>query len=158
MAESTCYRLARKDIAKYPDIIQAGMDGEASYYTNSCHAPVNKITSINANFKHQNELQQQFTGGTVIHNYLEGAITGAQAKALIKELCLNYEVPYTSLSPISRYCDKHGYVKEIVDHCPTCGERVKKYQRITGYLRCVDNYNEGKAQEFADRVQISSTF
>lgn len=155
-AESTCYRLARKDLAKYPDIIQQGMGEKATYYTNSCHQPVKLVTSINENFKHQNELQQQFTGGTVIHNYLEGAISGPQAKELVKSLCLNYSVPYTSLSPVSRYCDEHGYVKEITDTCPECGKRVKKYQRITGYLRCVDNYNEGKAQEFEDRVQISS--
>lgn len=155
-AESTCYRLARKDLNKYPDIIQQGMGTDASYYTNSCHQPVNKVTSINSNFAHQNELQQQFTGGTVIHNYLEGAITGEQAKALIKALCLNYRVPYISISPISRYCDEHGYVKEIVDNCPICGSYLTKFQRITGYLRCVDNYNEGKAQEFKDRVQLSS--
>ncbi len=153
-AESTAFRLAQKDLIRYPDIIQQGMDTENTYYTNSCHLPVKKVTSINENFKHQNELQQQFTGGTVIHNFLEGAISGPQAKALVKSLCENYNVPYISLSPISRYCDEHGYVKEIVDECPECSSRLKKYQRITGYLRCVDNYNPGKAQEFEDRVQI----
>ena len=73
----------------------------------------------------------------------------------LKAMFENYRVPYMSLSPISRYCDEHGYVKEIVDKCPICKRKLKLYQRITGYLRCVDNFNRGKAAEFKDRVQIS---
>ena len=65
-----------------------------------------------------------------------------------------YSVPYMSMSPISRYCDKHGYVEDIVEECPVCKARLKKYQRITGYLRCFDNFNKGKAAEFKDRVQL----
>lgn len=155
-AESTAYRLARKDLKKYPDIVQQGMETNAPYYTNSCHVPVAKVTSISENFAHQNELQQQFTGGTVIHNYLDGAISGEQAKAIVRDLCENFQVPYISLSPISRYCDQHGYVKKEVDECPQCGAHLKKYQRITGYLRNVDNFNAGKAQEFADRIQFKT--
>ena len=154
-AEATSYRLALKDKKDYPDIITQG-SGKDCYYTNSCHIPVKDIVSINETFKHQDELQAQFTGGTVIHNYLEGAITGLQAKTIVKEMFTNYKVPYMSLSPISRYCDDHGYVKEIVDKCPICKKKLKMYQRITGYLRCVDNFNRGKAAEFSDRKQISS--
>ena len=124
-AESTCYRLAKKDKKKYPDIYVQG-EGDHIYYTNSCHQPVYMVKSINENFKHQNALQKQFTGGTVIHNYLEGAISGDQAKELIRALCTNYEVPYISLSPISRYCESHGYVSERVDNCPICNTPVKK--------------------------------
>lgn len=153
-AESTCYRLAKKDKKKYPDIYTQG-EGEDIYYTNSCHIPVRYVDSIFDNFTHQNELQKQFTGGTVIHTYLEGAISGDQAKALVKSLCLNFSVPYISLSPISRYCDEHGYIVDRTDTCPRCGDRLKKYQRITGYLRCVDNFNIGKQAEFNDRVQIN---
>lgn len=154
-AEATSYRLALKDKKDYPDIITQG-SGKDCYYTNSCHIPVKDVTSINETFKHQDELQAQFTGGTVIHNYLEGAITGLQAKTIVKEMFTNYKVPYMSLSPISRYCDDHGYVKEIVDKCPICKKKLKLYQRITGYLRCIDNFNRGKAAEFNDRKQISS--
>lgn len=153
-AESTCYRLALIDKKTYPDIITQG-HGEDCYYTNSCHIPVKYIESIDKTFAHQNDLQVQFTGGTVIHCYLEGAISGEQAKAIIKAMFSKYSVPYMSLSPISRYCDTHGYIKEITDRCPICKSKVKKYQRITGYLRCVDNYNRGKAAEFDDRVQLS---
>lgn len=152
-AEGTCYRFAMKDKSIYSDIITQGNGGDP-YYTNSCHIPVKLIESIDKTFKHQEDLQIQFNSGTVIHIYLEGAITGEQAKAIIYNVCHNYKVPYVSLSPISRYCDEHGYIKENADNCPICGKKLKKYQRITGYLRCVDNFNNGKAAEFRDRKQI----
>lgn len=155
-AESTCYSLALKDKKVYPDIITQG-SGNDCYYTNSCHIPVSLTTSINDTFKHQEDLQAQFTGGTVIHCYLEGAITGEQAKAIVKAMCTTYKVPYMSLSPISRYCDEHGYIKEIVDKCPICKKKLKMYQRITGYLRCVDNFNKGKKAEFNDRKQYTTS-
>lgn len=152
-AESTCYRLALLDKKKYPEIITQG-EGKDVYYTNSCHIPVNMITDINSTFKHQDDLQSQFTGGTVIHCYLDGAISGEHAKQIVKSMFETYRVPYMSLSPISRYCSKHGYIDQISDECPICGEKLKLYQRITGYLRCVDNFNRGKSAEFKDRVQL----
>lgn len=152
-AESTCYRFALNDKKLYPDIITQG-EGKDVYYTNSCHIPVKLIESIDKTFAHQEDLQQQFTGGTVIHCYLEGAISGEQAKATVKSMLTNYKVPYMTLSPISRYCDTHHYIVENVDNCPICGERLKKYQRITGYQRCIDNFNRGKAAEFSDRKQL----
>lgn len=152
-AESTCYRFALLDKRSYPDIITQG-SGDEVYYTNSCHIPVKMIKSIDSTFKHQNDLQIQFTGGTVIHCYLEGAINGDQAKSIVYAMLNKYEVPYMSLSPISRYCSTHGYIKEHTDECPRCHERLKKYQRVTGYLRCVDNFNAGKTGEFKDRVQL----
>lgn len=152
-AESTCYRLARRDKETYPDIITQGNDGDV-YYTNSCHIPVKYIDGIDSTFKHQNDLQTLFTGGTVIHNYMEGAITGEQAKSIVKTVFTYYKVPYMSISPISRYCPQHGYVDQVTDTCPKCGKRLQKYQRITGYLRCVDNFNVGKKAEFRDRHQI----
>lgn len=123
-AESTCYRLALADKKAYPDIITQG-EGKDVYYTNSCHIPVKDIVSINETFKHQEALQAQFSGGTVIHCYLEGAISGEQAKTIVKEMFSNYTVPYMSLSPVSRYCDNHGYIKEIVDKCPICKKNSK---------------------------------
>jgi ribonucleoside-triphosphate reductase len=107
-------------------------------------------------FKHQEPLQQQFTGGTVIHIYLEGGISGHQSKNIVKSICENYKVPYVSLSPISRYCPEHGYEKNVTDVCSKCGKKVQMYQRITGYLRCVDNFNIGKKQEFKERRQFSN--
>lgn len=152
-AESTCYRLALLDKKKYPDIITQGT-GKDIYYTNSCHIPVGLIEDINSTFKHQEDLQSQFTGGTVIHCYLEGAIPGEHAKQIVKSMFQTYKVPYMSLSPISRYCKNHGYIDENVDKCPVCKERLSIFQRITGYLRCVDNFNRGKRAEFKDRKQL----
>lgn len=152
-AESTCYRLALLDKKKHPDIITQG-EGYDVYYTNSCHIPVKDIKDINTTFKHQEDLQSQFTGGTVIHCYLKGAIPGEHAKKIVKAMFDNYRVPYMSLSPISRYCDEHGYVVDITNKCPTCKKKLKMFQRITGYLRCIDNFNRGKAAEFEDRVQL----
>ena len=152
-AESTCYRLALLDKKKYPDIITQGT-GKDIYYTNSCHIPVGLIEDINSTFKHQEDLQSQFTGGTVIHCYLEGAIPGEHAKQIVKSMFQTYKVPYMSLSPISRYCKNHGYIDENVDKCPVCKERLSMFQRITGYLRCVDNFNRGKRAEFKDRKQL----
>ena len=152
-AESTCYRFALNDRKLYPDIITQG-SGKDCYYTNSCHIPVKLIDNINDTFAHQDDLQTQFTGGTVIHCYLQGAIPGEHAKQIVKSMFDKYRVPYMSLSPISRYCDTHGYVQETVEKCPICKKKLKLYQRITGYLRCVDNFNRGKAAEFKDRNQI----
>jgi len=152
-AESTCYRFALKDRKDYPDIFTQGQ-GEDCYYTNSCHIPVKDIETINDTFAHQESLQVQFTGGTVIHCYLEGAISGEQAKTIVRAMNEKYKVPYMSLSPISRYCSDHGYVIDHVDACPKCGKRLSKYQRITGYLRCIDNFNRGKRAEFEDRKQL----
>ena len=153
-AESTTYRLALKDKKDYSDIITQG-SGNDCYYTNSCHIPVKLIEGIDSTFKHQEKLQTQFTGGTVIHLYLEGAISGENAKEIVKNMFNQYSVPYMSLSPISRYCDEHGYVKELVDKCPICKKKLKKYQRITGYLREIDNFNRGKRAEFEDRKQLN---
>ena len=152
-AESTCYRLALIDRQTYPDIFTQG-SGKDCYYTNSCHIPVGSVESIDKTFAHQEGLQSQFTGGTVIHCYLHGAISGEQAKHVVKAMCEKYKVPYMSLSPISRYCEVHKYIEENVDTCPTCGRPLKKYQRITGYLRCIDNFNRGKRAEFEDRKQL----
>lgn len=152
-AESTCYRFALKDRKDYADIITQG-SGLDCYYTNSCHLPVKNIVGINETFKHQEDLQVQFTGGTVIHCYLEGAITGEQAKTIVKSVNETYKVPYMSLSPISRYCEDHGYVTEKVDKCPICKKKLSLYQRITGYLRCITNFNRGKKAEFKDRKQL----
>lgn len=155
-AESTCYRLALRDRKDYEDIITQG-EGRDCYYTNSCHIPVKYITGIDSTFKHQEKLQTQFTGGTVIHCYMQGAISGDNAKEIVKSMFTRYQEPYMSISPISRYCDDHGYISEIVDKCPICKKKLKKYQRITGYLRCVDNFNRGKKAEFEDRAQLDAT-
>lgn len=152
-AESTAYRLALKDTKEFSDIITRGTR-KAPYYTNSCHIPVSKINGIKETFDHQEDLQILFTGGTVIHIYCNAAISGETAKSIIDTVCNNYKVPYVSISPLNRYCPEHGYIADDVEECPMCHRKVQKYQRITGYLRCVDNFNEGKRSEFNERNQL----
>lgn len=152
-AESTCYRLALKDINEFSDIITQGTK-EAPYYTNSCHIPVNKVTSIQQMADHQDVLQTKFTGGTVMHLFLNGAISGNNAKDIVQSICRNYKLPYISLSPLIRKCPEHGYVGERVDVCPKCGTPLEFEQKVTGYIRPVKRYNDGKKSEFNDRAQL----
>lgn len=152
-AESTCYRLAKLDKKLHPDIITQG-SGDMVYYTNSCHVPVKEVSSIAELLDHQDSLQVKMTGGTVVHLYLAHGISGEQAKKIVKHVCENYSLPYISLSPIICYCPECGALDEPVDKCPHCGGVTKYMQRITGYIRDVDNYNPGKLQEFCDRKQL----
>lgn len=152
-AESTCYRLAKKDRKEFPEIFTQGSK-ETPYYTNSCHIPVNGIEGINSTFRHQEDLQVQFTGGTVIHIFLGSSISSEKAKEIVKAVCENYKVPYVSLSPLNRYCKDHGYQDTDGLICPVCEKDLDLYQRITGYMRQVANFNDGKKSEFYDRVQL----
>ena len=152
-AESTAYRLAKKDVEKYPDIKTQGTS-KTPYYTNSCHIPVDQVESIKQVFDHQNDIQLLFTGGTVIHIFLGTPVSAAQAKKIVQTVCTTYKVPYVSLSPVNHYCKNHGYIDAALDVCPICGEEIEKYQRITGYLRNVKYFNDGKREEFNDRHQL----
>jgi ribonucleoside-triphosphate reductase len=151
-AESTAYRLAKKDNDDFPGIYTQGTP-TSPYYTNSCHLPVSDVETINNTLAHQDELQTQFTGGTVVHLYMKGPINKDQAKHIIKTSCENYSLPYISISPINRYCKVHGYIDDLQDTCPECGSKLDMYQRITGYIRKVEFFNEGKRAEFYDRHQ-----
>ena len=153
-AESTCYRLAKKDVEDFEDIIVRG-GREYPYYTNSCHMPPNEVKNLKQLFDHQDKLQVLFTGGTVVHIYCDGAISEEKAKHIVKTVCKKYRTPYVSISPLNRYCEEHGYVKERVEECPICGKKLELYQRITGYLRKVEFFNDGKKSEFKDRNQLS---
>lgn len=153
-AESTCYRLAKKDVEDFEDIIVRG-GRKYPYYTNSCHMPPNEVKNLKQLFDHQDKLQVLFTGGTVVHIYCDGAISGEKAKHIVKTVCKKYRTPYVSISPLNRYCEEHGYVKERVEECPICGKKLDLYQRITGYLRKVEFFNDGKKSEFKDRNQLS---
>ncbi|HAT4116438.1 ribonucleoside triphosphate reductase [Clostridium perfringens] len=153
-AESTCYRLAKKDVEDFEDIIVRG-GREYPYYTNSCHMPPNEVKNLKQLFDHQEKLQVLFTGGTVVHIYCDGAISGEKAKHIVKTVCKKYRTPYVSISPLNRYCEEHGYVKERVEECPICSKKLDLYQRITGYLRKVEFFNYGKKSEFKDRNQLS---
>ena len=153
-AESTCYRLAMKDVAEFGEKCYHQGNMDAPYYTNSCHMPVKNLSSLKELFDHQNDLQVKFTGGTVVHVYLEGPISGEQAKSVVRAICTNYRVPYISLSPLNTICPNHGLLMQSADRCPECGEETEKFQRITGYIRNTKYFNAGKYAEFEDRNQM----
>ena len=152
-AESTSYRLAKHDKARYPEIITAGAEGETPYYTNSSHLPVNYTADVFDALDIQDELQTLYTSGTVFHAFLGEKLPDWKAAAnLVRTIAENYKLPYYTMSPTYSICKSHGYL--IGEHftCPICGEKAEVYSRITGYYRPVQNWNEGKSQEYKDRT------
>ncbi len=150
-AESTTYRLAKHDVAQYPDIITANEDG-TPYYTNSSHLPVGYTEDIFEALDVQDELQTLYTSGTVFHAFLGEKLPDWKAAAsLVRKIAENYTLPYYTLSPTYSICKNHGYLAGEHFTCPDCGEKTEVYSRITGYYRPVQNWNDGKSQEFKDR-------
>ncbi len=150
-AESTAYRLAKHDVNRFGDIITANMNG-TPYYTNSSHLPVGYTEDVFSALDIQDELQTLYTSGTVFHMFLgEKMPTWKSAANLVRKVAENYKLPYYTLSPTYSVCRNHGYITGEVYTCPECGAATEVYSRITGYYRPVQNWNEGKAQEFKDR-------
>ena len=152
-AESTAFRLAKHDLKHYPDIITAG-DGEDAtpYYTNSSHLPVGYTEDIFSALDVQDELQTLYTSGTVFHAFLGEKLPDWKAAAtLVRKIAENYRLPYYTLSPTYSVCKNHGYIQGEVYTCPECGETTEVYSRITGYYRPVQNWNDGKSQEYKER-------
>lgn len=152
-AESTTYRLAKHDKERYPDIITAGKEGKTPYYTNSSHLPVGYTEDIFDALDIQDELQTRYTSGTVFHAFLGEKLPDWKAAAsLVRTIAQNYKLPYYTLSPTYSICKSHGYLAGEHFTCPICKQKAEVYSRITGYYRPVQNWNEGKLQEYKDRV------
>ena len=150
-AESTSYRLAKHDVARYPDIITASQ-GTVPYYTNSSHLPVSFTADIFEALDIQDELQTLYTSGTVFHAFLgEKLPDWKAAAALVRKIAENYKLPYYTMSPTYSVCKNHGYLAGEQFVCPECGENAEVYSRITGYYRPVQNWNDGKSQEYRER-------
>ena len=151
-AESTAYRLAKHDKMKYPNIITASEGNNTPYYTNSSHLPVGYTEDIFKALDIQDELQTLYTSGTVFHAFLGQKLPSWQACAkLVRTIAENYKLPYYTMSPTYSVCAKHGYIEGEEYVCPICGERTEVYSRITGYYRPVQNWNDGKTEEFKNR-------
>lgn len=151
-AESTAFRLAKHDIEKYPDIITASNDKKAPYYTNSSHLPVGFTSDIFDALDIQDELQTLYTSGTVFHAFLGEKLPNWKSAAnLVKKIAENYKLPYYTLSPTYSVCKEHGYLTGEQHSCPICGGITETYSRITGYYRPVQNWNDGKTQEYKER-------
>ncbi|HIX14155.1 MAG TPA: ribonucleoside triphosphate reductase [Candidatus Hungatella pullicola] len=151
-AESTSYRLAKHDRKRYPDIKTAGGEGDTPYYTNSSHLPVGYTEDIFDALDIQDELQTLYTSGTVFHAFLGEKLPDWKAAAkLVRTIAENYRLPYYTLSPTYSICAAHGYLAGEHSTCPVCGRPAEVYSRITGYYRPVQNWNEGKTQEYKNR-------
>ena len=153
-AESTSYRLAKHDVEAFPDIITAAEPGGTPYYTNSSHLPVGYTEDIFEALDIQDDLQTRYTSGTVFHAFLGEKLPSWQAAAnLVRKIAENYKLPYYTLSPTYSVCKNHGYLTGEQFTCPACGETAEVYSRITGYYRPVQNWNEGKTQEYKERKE-----
>ena len=151
-AESTTYRFAKHDKEHYPDIITANENG-TPYYTNSSHLPVGYTEDIFTALEIQDELQTRYTSGTVFHAFLGEKLPDWQAAAaLVRKIAENHKLPYYTMSPTYSVCTEHGYLTGEQYTCPHCGKKTEVYSRITGYYRPVQNWNDGKSQEFKDRL------
>ena len=151
-AESTTYRFALHDKEQFPDIITANMDGKP-YYTNSSHLPVGYTEDIFSALDIQDDLQTLYTSGTVFHAFLGEKLPDWKAAAnLVRKIAENYKLPYYTMSPTYSVCKDHGYLTGEQFTCPICGNKTEVYSRITGYYRPVQNWNDGKAQEYKDRM------
>lgn len=150
-AESTTYRFAKHDKEQFPDIITANEHG-TPYYTNSSHLPVGYTDDIFSALDIQDELQTRYTSGTVFHAFLGEKLPSWKSAAnLVRKIAENYKLPYYTMSPTYSVCAEHGYLDGEQFICPHCGKKTEVYSRITGYYRPIQNWNDGKAQEFKDR-------
>lgn len=155
-AESTTYRLAKHDLKHFPNIITASDQGSAPYYTNSSNLPVGYTDDIFAALDIQDQLQTLYTSGTVFHAFLgEKLPDWKAASVLVRTIAENYKLPYYTISPTYSICKKHGYLSGEQKSCPECGGPTEVYSRITGYYRPVQNWNDGKSQEYKDRKVYS---
>ncbi len=155
-AESTAYRLAKHDRDRYPEIKTAGNEGDTPYYTNSSHLPVDYTIDVFDALEIQDELQALYTSGTVFHAFLGEKLPDWKAAAkLVHTIAENFRLPYYTLSPTYSICSDHGYLAGEQRVCPVCGKPAEVYSRITGYYRPVQNWNEGKTQEYKNRTEYS---
>ena len=156
-AESTSYRLAKHDKAKFPKIITAseGKGKNATpYYTNSSHLPVGFTDDIFKALEIQDELQTLYTSGTVFHAFLGQKLDNWKTAAnLVRKIAENFRLPYYTLSPTYSVCAEHGYLEGEHERCPYCNAQAEVYSRITGYYRPVQNWNNGKLEEFDERKE-----
>ena len=151
-AESTSYRLAKHDVKRYPDIVTANMNG-TPYYTNSSNLPVGYTDDIFEALSIQDDIQTLYTSGTVFHAFLGEKLPSWKSAAdLVRKIAENHRLPYYTISPTYSICKNHGYIQGEHFTCPECGEKAEVYSRITGYYRPVQNWNDGKVQEYKDRV------
>ncbi len=160
-AEGATYRFAKTDKELYSDIVCANEDelkkGAEPYYTNSSQLPVSYTEDIFTALKHQDDLQTKYTGGTVLHIFLGEETTDITViKKVIKKVTDNFKLPYFTLTPTFSVCPTHGYISGKSEKCKECGEETEVYSRIVGYLRPLNQWNDGKRAEFVQRSSFNT--
>ena len=119
-AEGTTYRFAKEDKKRFPDILQAGTP-EHPYYTNSSQLPVGYTDDPFLALEMQDDLQKKYTGGTVLHLYMNEAVSSAEAcRELVRRVLTTFRLPYITVTPTFSICPKHGYISGRHDFCPYC--------------------------------------
>lgn len=128
-AEGTTYRFAKEDKQRWPDIRQAGTP-ENPYYTNSSQLPVNYTDDPFEALEKQDELQSKYTGGTVLHLYMNEAVSSADAcRRLVQRALQNFSLPYITITPSFSICPKHGYLSGQHQYCPHCDQELLAQKR-----------------------------
>jgi ribonucleoside-triphosphate reductase (formate) len=159
-AEGTCYRLARLDVERFPDIICANghkyESGNQPFYTNSSQLPVGYTDDIFEFLDLQDELQSKYTGGTVVHIFAGERVENHEiVKNFVRKVCENYRLPYFTFTPTFSVCPEHNYLTGEQAVCPVCGKKTEVYSRVVGYLRPVAQWNKGKQEEFKARKEFT---
>lgn len=150
-AEGTTYRFAKEDKKRFPGILQAG-SGENIYYTNSSQIPVGYTDDPFEALDLQNALQCKYTGGTVLHLYMNEKLSSGEAcKKFVRKVIENYQLPYITVTPVFSVCDTHGYLSGEQPACPHCQKKTQVWTRVMGYFRPVDSFNIGKKGEHRER-------
>ena len=151
-AEGTTYRFAKEDRKRFSNIIQAGTD-KNPYYTNSSQLPVSHTQDAFQALEEQADLQSMYTGGTVLHLYMNEKISsGAVCSKLVKRALTNFHLPYITITPTFSICPNHGYLAGEHFACEKCGEACEVWTRVMGYFRPVQSFNIGKKGEYAERT------
>ncbi|RXJ82616.1 ribonucleoside triphosphate reductase [Arcobacter sp. F2176] len=127
-AEGTTYRFAKEDKKRFKDIIQAGFDKNI-YYTNSSQLPANYTDDPFEALTLQDDLQCKYTGGTVLHLYMNEKISSVEAcRKFVKNVLTNFRLPYITVTPLFSICEKHGYISGEHEFCPKCDEEILKQE------------------------------
>ena len=162
-AEGTTYRFAKEDRKRYPGILQAGTESNP-YYTNSSQIPVAYTDDPFEAQEMQEELQTKYTGGTVLHLYMNERISSAAAcKELVRRSLTAFRTPYITVTPTFSICPVHGYLPGEHKTCAKCAElhpgaepvECEVWTRVMGYFRPVKSFNIGKKGEYMERQMFT---
>ncbi len=155
-AEGASYRLALLDRECHPEMSVVHEAGDPpEVYASSSQPPAEALSDPFALLDHQDEFQAKYTGGTVLHFWLGESIDDPEVvKRFVRTVCEGYHLPYFTLTPTFSICPDHGYLRGECSACPECGEATEVYSRVVGYLRPVQQWNDGKKREFRRRALV----